>query len=91
MKIHLLFLVTVFGCGPSVCPCPLPVEAPDASPEACVPHTDAEWCRVVGADCGSWHGVDNCGQPRDVANCGECVLPETCGGNGDVGACGVKP
>jgi hypothetical protein len=34
--------------------------------------------------------VDNCFEPRTVPNCGDCTYPETCGGGGVSGGCGIE-
>jgi hypothetical protein len=54
----------------------------------CTPESDASFCSRRGWSCGSIGALDNCGVARSV-NCGTCTAPQTCGGAGTFGVCGV--
>ena len=55
----------------------------NAVPASCTPKT----CGQLGFNCGVQG--DGCGGA--TPNCGYCNLPETCGGGGSPGVCGVPP
>jgi hypothetical protein len=44
----------------------------DTGPDLCFRESDQEFCLRVGAECGTYEGTDNCGDPRS-AGCGECM------------------
>ena len=54
---------------------------------ACTPESDAKFCWRLGKNCDAV-GFDNCGTSRSVA-CGSCSRPESCGGAGQAGVCGI--
>lgn len=70
-------------CGekePNVC------ARPDAP---CEPESDTSFCEGNKKNCGSFSGIDNCGQAR-TADCGECGEGETCG-SVEAFVCGPTP
>jgi hypothetical protein len=54
-------------------------DAPQATPDACIPETDQEMCARLGKDCDPFSGLDNCGQARSIASCGVCGPFLVCG------------
>jgi hypothetical protein len=47
----------------------------------CTPESDASFCSVYGATCGTVSGADNCGTWRTVSSCGTCASGTTCSSN----------
>ena len=54
-------------------------DAPQGSPDACIPETNQQMCTRLGKNCNAFSGTDNCGQPRSITSCGACTSGLVCG------------